>query len=330
MQFGTLSVADHHPTLGRSAPEFYAELIEQAELADSLGYESFWIAEHHFHDYGIVPAPAVLLSAIAQRTTNIRLGTGIVVCPFHDPRDIAEQYALLDVLSGGRLNFGAGSGYLAHEFAGFGIDPAEKRDRFDEVIGIVQRLWRGERVTIHSDFHDLDDVAINVRPLQQPAPPTWTAVIRAEAAPFVARRGESIMAIPYALEHIDAVHEMLAAYNSGFHEGDHDSATADVTLAWHTYVAESTKQAIADTRAAMEQYTATRLYATSQNKSFDELYENGLLIIGDAAYVRGRIGELAESGMTRMLTLSNFGALPHKRVMASMRRFANDVIPGVA
>lgn len=330
MRFGMFSVADHHPELGRSAPELYGELLDRAVLADGLGYESFWIAEHHFHDYGIVPAPAVLLSAVAQRTTTIRLGTGVVVCPFHDPRVVAEQYALLDVLSGGRLNFGAGSGYLPHEFAGFGVDPAAKRDRFDEALDIVHRLWLGERVTVHSPHHDLDDVAINVRPTQQPTPPTWVAVIRAEAAPFVAERGRAVMGIPYALERIDAVHAMLDAYHGAYRAAGHDPAGADVTLAWHTHVADTTGRAIAEVRAAMEQYTATRLYATSRGKSFDELYENGLLLVGDAAYCRDRVGELRDAGMTRMLLLGDFGGLSHGLVTGSMRRFAAEVVPAFA
>jgi len=327
VRFGMLSVVDHHPALGRSVGEFYGELIEQAVVADEVGYESFWVAEHHFADYGVVPAPAVLLASIAQRTERIRLGTGIVVCPFHDPRVVAEQYAMVDVLSGGRLNFGAGSGYLAHEFAGFGVDPADKRERFDEAFDVVLRLWRGERVTLHSRFLDLDDVAVNVRPLQQPTPPTWVAVVRADAAPFVAARGQAVMGIPYALERLDAVETMLAAYHRAYREAGHDPAAVDVTLAWHTYVGETTDRAIAEARQAMEQYTATRLYATSQGKSFEELYDNGLLIIGDAAYCRRRIGELGEAGMTRMLALTNFGGLAHERVVASMRRFAAEVAP---
>lgn len=148
MRFGIFSVADHHPELGRTPRQLYAELIEQAQLAEDLGYGSFWVAEHHFHHYGIVPAPAVFLTAIAQHTQTIRLGTGVVVCPFHHPLRVAEDYALLDILSGGRLNFGAGSGYLAHEFAGFNIDPQEKRQRFDENLDVILRAWRGERLTV--------------------------------------------------------------------------------------------------------------------------------------------------------------------------------------
>jgi alkanesulfonate monooxygenase SsuD/methylene tetrahydromethanopterin reductase-like flavin-dependent oxidoreductase (luciferase family) len=330
VQFGTLTVADHHPALGRSASAFYQELIDQAVVAEQEGYESFWVAEHHFHEYGIVPAPAVLLSAIAQRTSSLRLGTSVVVCPFHDPRSIAEQYALLDVLSDGRFNFGAGSGYLAHEFAGFGVDPSEKRERFDEALDIIRRLWRGEHVTVHRSYNNFDDVAINVQPLQQPQPPTWIAAIRAEVAPFIAARGERIMGIPYALERIGAVHDMLEAYHAAFVPSVENEQPADATLAWHTYVGESSNSAIAEARSAMEQYTATRLYATAQGKTFEELHDNGLLIIGDASYCIERIGELGDAGMTRMLTLTNFGALPHDRVVGSMKRFAAEVIPAFA
>lgn len=327
MHFGTFSVADHHPELGRTARQFYAELIEQAQWAEELGYESYWVAEHHFHHYGIVPAPSVFLTAIAQHTQTIRLGTGIVVCPFHNPLLVAEQYAMLDVLSGGRLNFGAGSGYLAHEFAGFNVDPREKRERFDEALDIILRAWQGERLTVHGTYNSIEDVAINVQPVQQPHPPTWIAVIRAEAAPFVARRGMPIMGIPYVLERIEAVREMIQAYHQGYRGAGHDPAQADVTLAWHTYVAETTDAAIREARDAMQQYTDTRLFATSQGKTFDELYDNGLLIIGDPAYCRDRIEALREFGMTRMLTLTNFGGLEHAKVQKSMHLFAKEVMP---
>lgn len=327
MRFGTFSVADHHPQLGRTPRQFYAEIIEQAQWAESLGYESFWIAEHHFHHYGIVPAPAVFLTAIAQQTQTLRLGTGVVVCPFHNPLVVAEQYAMLDVLSGGRLNFGAGSGYLAHEFAGFNVDPTDKRQRFDAALDIILRAWQGETLTVHNAYHQIDGVTINVQPLQKPHPPTWIAVIRAEAAPFVARRGMPMMGIPYALERLDAVRTMLQAYHTAYGEAGHDPAPAEVTLAWHTYVAETTDTAIAEARQAMQQYTDTRLYATSRGKKFDQLYDNGLLIIGDPRYCRKRIADLQACGMTTMLTLTNFGGLAHANVQKSMHLFAKEVMP---
>ncbi|HEX4193118.1 MAG TPA: LLM class flavin-dependent oxidoreductase, partial [Stellaceae bacterium] len=143
MKLSILSVADHYPDGARRQGEFYRAIIDQAVLAEKLGYEVCFIAEHHFHPYGVVPNPAVLLSAIAQRTSRICLGPAITVLPFRDPRTVAEDYALLDQLSGGRLILGLGSGYLKHEFAGFGRDGAEKRDRFDENMAIVKQLLTG-------------------------------------------------------------------------------------------------------------------------------------------------------------------------------------------
>lgn len=182
----------------------------------------------------------------------------------------------------------------------------------------------GLRSREHNTIHD---VALNVTPLQQPHPPVWVAVIRAEAAPFVARQGFPLLGIPYALERLSAVRDMLQAYHRGYCETSHDPGQADVTLAWHTYVADTTEAAIRESRAALQQYTDTRLYATSRGKTFEELYDNGLLIIGDPAYCRQRLEELREFGMTTMLILSNFGGLAHDQVRKSMHLFAKEVVP---
>ena len=101
-------------------------------MPNRWGYDTFFCAEHHFHEYGVVPDPAVMLSALVQRTKRIRLGTAISILTFHDPRRIAETYAMLDMMSGGRFVFGVGSGYLSHEFTGYDSEPREKRDRFNE------------------------------------------------------------------------------------------------------------------------------------------------------------------------------------------------------
>src|SRR5436190_16431327 len=119
MRMSIFSVVDHYPSRERTVARLYAELIAQAELAEQLGYDTFWLAEHHFHEYGAVPNPAVMLSAIAQRTKTLKLGTAISILTFHNPLTVAESYAMVDVLSGGRLMYGVGSGYLGHEFAGY-------------------------------------------------------------------------------------------------------------------------------------------------------------------------------------------------------------------
>lgn len=116
---------DFHPKQQGSAAAFYREMIDLAVTAERLGYDSVWVAERHFAHYGLCPAPPVLLDAIAQRTERIRVEPAVCVLPLHDPVKVTEGYAVLDVVSGGRLNFGVGRGYLAHEYAGHLVDREE-------------------------------------------------------------------------------------------------------------------------------------------------------------------------------------------------------------
>src|SRR5258705_9795906 len=123
MRYSIFSVNDHHPRLARTVPQLYGQVMRQCELAESLGYDTFFCAEHHFHEYGVVPDPAVILSALVPRTRLILLGTAISILTFHDPRRISETHALLYMMSGGPFVFCVGSRYLAHVFAVFYSDP---------------------------------------------------------------------------------------------------------------------------------------------------------------------------------------------------------------
>src|SRR4051794_40018625 len=134
VRFGIFSVQDYHPDLGIGQAAYLEQVLARMRHAESLGFDSFWLAEHHFNNYGLDPNPAVVLGAAARVTTRLRLGTAISVLPFRNPLHVAEDYALVDLLSGGRLNFGAGSGYLKHEFEGHGVPQEEKAERFDEAL----------------------------------------------------------------------------------------------------------------------------------------------------------------------------------------------------
>src|SRR6476469_6229478 len=134
MRYSLFSVNDHSFKHARTVAQLYQQVIHSCELAERLGFDTFFCAEHHFHEYGVVPDPSVMLSALAQRTKKIRLGTAISILTFHDPRRIAETYSMVDMMSGGRLVFGVGSGYLAHEFSGFGKEGKEKRERFNAAL----------------------------------------------------------------------------------------------------------------------------------------------------------------------------------------------------
>ena len=330
MRFGLFSVVDHYPAeLPRTVGRFYDELLEQVEAAEALGFDSFWIAEHHFHEYGAIPSPPVWLAAAARRTRRIRLGAAVVVLPFRNPLLVAEEYAMVDVLSGGRLNLGTGSGYLRHEFEGFGVDPAEKRERFDEALEVLLRAWSGERFSYTGRFHRVSNVQLNVVPVQKPRPPIWIAVLRNEAAAEVGRRGYPVMMIPYAAaEQVSELAETVTAFRRAFVEAGGRPEDATVPFGLHTYVSDSFARATAEARAAMDRYVRTRLYA--RQRPYETLVERDLIAFGSPEDVVRVARRYEAAGFTDYLAMMNFGGLEHARVLGSMERLARHVLPAFA
>ena len=327
MKFGVFAVADHYPSeLPRTTARFYDELLEQVEAADAWGFDSFWVAEHHFHPYGVIPRPPVWMAAAAQRTRRIRLGAAVVVLPFDNPLRTAEDYAMVDVISGGRLNLGVGSGYLSHEYAGFNVDPAEKRERFDEALDILLRAWTGERFSYAGRWHTVTDVQLNLVPLQRPRPPLWVAVLRNEAAPLVGARGLPVMTIPYAAtEQIDELGDVVQAFRSAFVGAGGRAEDATVPFGLHTHCAPDTRQARAEADEAMERYVRTRLYA--RQRPVELLVKKDLVAFGSPEEII-RIARRYEAlGLTHFLAIANFGGLPHASVMASLELMAKHVLP---
>jgi len=330
MKFGIFSVVDHYPKeLDRTPGQFYGELLDQVTAAEALGFDSFWVAEHHFHEYGAIPSPPVWLAAAAQRTRRIRLGAAVVVLPFRNPLQVAEDYAMVDVLSGGRLNLGAGSGYLAHEYAGFGLDVNEKRARFDEALDIVLRAWTGERFSYEGAFHRVRDVQLNVVPLQRPRPPVWIAVLRNEAAVQVGKKGFAPMMIPYATtEDVGELTGVITAFRDSFRDAGGDPKDATVPFGLHTYCSDDAGQASAEARGAMERYVRTRLYA--RQRPFDLLADKQLIAFGGPEDIVRVARTYERAGLTHFLAISNFGGLEHAKVLRSMELMARHVLPEFA
>ncbi len=326
MRMSIFSVQDHYPGRERTVAELYRQVVAQAELADSLGYDTFFVAEHHFHEYGVVPNPAVMLSTLAQRTKRLKLGTAISILTFHNPLTVAESYAMVDVLSGGRLVLGVGSGYLKHEFAGYAIDPAEKRDRFDENLVLVKRLLSGERVSFEGRYTSVDAVQINVQPLQREVP-IYVAVLRREAAYHVGLQGHDLMCVPYAsLDRFDEIADLVAEFRRGRAASPRPAAAenaAVVTL--HTHVAESDAEAGEHAADAFDLYVDTRLYA--KKAVYDDIIASGLSLFGSVETVADKLVALHRAGVDHVSTLHNFGLLPEPHVHRSMRLLMEKVMP---
>jgi alkanesulfonate monooxygenase SsuD/methylene tetrahydromethanopterin reductase-like flavin-dependent oxidoreductase (luciferase family) len=325
MKFSIFSVCDHHLDVPRSITQLYEQILSEMELAEELGYWAYYIAEHHFHEYGVVPSPPAFLGAASQRTSRLGLGVAVSVLTFHNPLLVAEEYAMVDHLSKGRLRLGVGSGYLQHEFQGFGIPAEERRERAQEALEIVVRAWQGEPFSYNGTYHKVENVRIAVTPLQKPHPPLWIAILNADRAYHVGKTGWNIMMVPYATcDTIDDLGEIIAAYWRGYAEAG-GQGEPDVAVALHTYVSSSKEAARQEADAALWRYVVTRLYARRRN--FDELDRGELILFGDPDLVAARLRKLAAMGVTHVMALMNFGALEAERVRQSMTLFAKEVIP---
>ena len=138
---------------GQSHAQVYANTLDECRLAEELGFHTVWLAEHHFSPYGIAPSLGVLAAALARETRRVRIGTAVVVAPFIHPVRIAEEWAMVDILSGGRLDFGLGRGYQPAEFRGLAISMEKTRERFDESLELLRRAWTEERCTFEGEFY---------------------------------------------------------------------------------------------------------------------------------------------------------------------------------
>jgi alkanesulfonate monooxygenase SsuD/methylene tetrahydromethanopterin reductase-like flavin-dependent oxidoreductase (luciferase family) len=280
----------------------------------------------------VVPNPTLLLSAISQRTKRIRLGTAISVLTFHDPRTVAELFAMIDVICGGRFVLGAGSGYLKHEFDGYGIAPQEKRGRFDECLYAVELLLSGERVSFHGKYHRLDDVQINVRAMQDPLP-LYVAILRREAAYHVGRRGKGLLTVPYAaIDRFDEIGALIGEFRRGRAEAAEGAVAlppslGDNIVCLHTHVAETDAEARRVAAEAFDLYVETRLYA--KRMVYDDILRSGVCLFGSVDTVTDKLCALAAMGIDHVMTLQDFGALPAAEVERSMRMMIDQVMPKV-
>ena len=174
--------------------EGYHDFIKYVVAAEELGFSSVFLVEHHFTGFGQVSASLNLLSYLAARTETIRLGTAVVVLPWHNPVLVAEEAATLDLLSNGRLDFGVGKGYRPYEFSGFCVPPDESTARFDEAIDVIRQAWTTKgRFSYDGRWWHYDNIVVEPAPIQQPHPPFWMGAGSPESIRRAAREGYNLL-----------------------------------------------------------------------------------------------------------------------------------------
>jgi alkanesulfonate monooxygenase SsuD/methylene tetrahydromethanopterin reductase-like flavin-dependent oxidoreductase (luciferase family) len=197
MKFGILQFFSW-PERRVALPTVYQRALQRIEIMDRTGYDAVWLTEHHFSDYSVCPSIPVMGAYAAARTKNLRIGAGVTLAAFYHPLRLAEEIALLDILSGGRVNWGAGRGFDPREFRTFNVPVQESHARFREAVDIVVRAWTSECLTYAGKYFSFENVEVLPKPLQQPHPPVWTAAGSLPAVEWAASAGYSILIGPHA------------------------------------------------------------------------------------------------------------------------------------
>jgi alkanesulfonate monooxygenase SsuD/methylene tetrahydromethanopterin reductase-like flavin-dependent oxidoreductase (luciferase family) len=330
VKFGLGLSVQHRPEEPQAVR--FREHVEQVRLARAVGFSSVWASQHFLSDPFTYFQPIPTLARIAADARGMQLGTGVILLPLHHPVDIAEQLATLDVISDGRLIFGAGLGYRDVENAAFGHDPKERVGRLVEGLELVERLWRGEPVTYDGRHFSLRGVRISMRPLQTPRPPIWLAANGDAGVKRAARLGDAWLMNPHAT--LATLERQLELFRSTRREAGRPAA-AETPLIKECYVAPEAATAVTEAAAFLgEKYGAYRRWeqdkALPAGESFDASFEDlarDRFILGDPVRVSEEIARYRERlGITTMIFRLQWPGMDHEKVMRSIRLLGHKVL----
>ncbi len=355
MRFGLSFLPDADPTT-MSAADYFTNALELCKVAEEAGMHSVKMTEHLLHPYGgYCPSPLAFFAAVAASTRRLRLMTGGVLPSLHHPLQLAAEAAMIDAISGGRLDVGFARGYMPYEFAALGVPMDGSRDRFVATVETVLRLWTEERVTAETPFFAFRDATSLPRPTQLPHPPVWIAASLApETFAWVGAKRFNLMAT-FVLTDRECLRELITTYRESFAAATSDGAAPnagvarpEIALSIPLYVAPTDAIARAEGGRFLARYfavwaSAARAWQGVHTDTYDgyshlaevlrastpeRLQRRGSVVFGSPIRVIDHIAWLYEEfGVDHILWQVDFGAMPRDTALRSLRTFTEHVLP---
>lgn len=342
MEFGLFSLFDFFPDR-QDEVQYYRDTLDIAVSAEQLGFDSVWFGEEHFYSFGICPSPQLFLTAVARETSRIRLGTSISLLPFDNPLRKAEDFAMLDILSNGRLNFGVGRGIIHKHFEGFRVKPQESRARYEESLEIIRRAWTQDPVEYQGEFWQVPSLSLSPKPLQKPHPPIYRGTISPESYESAGIAGDNAFVVPWLTGPHPKVRQRVERYRRL--SKDHGHEHKRMTFIFWLFVDPDHNVAMREGREASRAYTelftsfvppdlVSRLKEDDPFKAFlqfarampDQLEERA--VVGTPAECRRRLTELNdEFGLDQVAFYFHAGGRDIPRAKRGLELFAKEVMP---
>lgn len=328
------------PHKQRSHKELYAEMLEEVSMADQMGFDSAWLSEHHLLDDGYCPSLLLTAAAIAAKTKNIRIGTGVLLLPEHDPIRVAEDAAVADIISDGRLILGIGLGYRQEEFAAFGRTLKQRRGRMEEGIEILNKCWGDEPFSLEGKYYKLDNVNVTPKPVQKPIP-IWVGAFTEPAIRRAARIGAPLF-IP-AIGVIPIVKYLFNMHSELLKEYGRNPDEYEKPLVREVYISDMKADDAWENIKEHVTYTAKGYasWGSMVDREGNLLSDPNDPILYDIARDQSIIGTPEECIETikqyqdelpidNLICRFKFPGISHEESMQSMRLFVEKVLPNVS
>lgn len=353
MKFGLFSIVPWHESL--TAEQALFDSLEQIELADRLGLDEVWLGEHRFSRHGLLSGFFSFAGQVAARTQNVRIGTAVIVLPLHNPILVAEEVAMLDVLSGGRMEIGVGSGYQRQEFDGLGVDIDESRERFREAVTVMIKAWTDETLTFHGRFTNVENIWVLPKPVQKPHPPLYVAISTSPSTVEWAARQQIQPILGGPTDTMGQAPQVLKMWRAKMDEFGHAHTHLTPPMAKGIYVAPSMEEALNDP-VGLENFSSRILRSagtsgvtvgmpTDRHGNLPKGYEAwanrqkdrerrddpghaGLPPLrGTPEVVVERLKAVQKAGIERIFGAFGFPGLPQWKVKRSIELFCSEVLP---